>query len=105
MAAEHFKCFRNSIVDGDYHLNELSLGVPWAVMQHFSGLKSGGGELTDGVGLWKVLTTALGKVVVVEHHLQKLPHNMHRSITGLYVLTAVPKGLLEGQIFSLAINE
>ena len=34
MAVEDFKCFRNSIVDGDYQADELSLGVPWAVVQH-----------------------------------------------------------------------
>ena len=33
MAVEDFECLRNSIVDGDYQVDELSLGVSWAVVQ------------------------------------------------------------------------
>ena len=32
-AVKHFKGFRDAIIDGDYQADELSLGVPWTVVQ------------------------------------------------------------------------
>ena len=32
-AVKHFKGFRDTIIDGDYQADELSLGVPWTVVQ------------------------------------------------------------------------
>ena len=32
-AVKYFKGFRDAIIDGDYQADELSLGVPWTVVQ------------------------------------------------------------------------
>ena len=77
MAAEHFKGLRNSIVDGNCQLNELSLGVPWAVVQQLWQLKGGG--LGKRVGPGEAHTTAVGQRVFAEHHLQKCSNNTHGS--------------------------
>ena len=74
-ATKYLKGLRNSTVDGDYQADELSLGVPRAVVQQLHCLK--GGELGDGAKVGEALTLVLGKGAVVEYHSQKLSHNMH----------------------------
>lgn len=78
VAAKDFKGFRNPIVNGDYQANELTLGVPWAVVQQLCWCRRGGFGDTEGPG--DALTTALGQRVIAEHHSQKLTHNMHGGI-------------------------
>ena len=68
---KHFKGLRDSIIDGDNQANQLSLRIPWAVVQQLCQVR--GGVLGDS------FTTVFGQRVVAEHHPQKRPHNMHRE--------------------------
>ena len=77
VATKYLKGLRNSTVDGDYQANELSLGVPWAVVQQLCCLKEG--ELGDGAKVGEALTMVFGKGAVVEYHSQKFSHNKHRG--------------------------
>ena len=86
MAAEDFKCLRDSIIDGKYLTDELSLGVPWAVVQQLCWFR--GGKLGGRAGLGTVTNTVFGQRVVVENHVQKTPYDMHRCITSLYAILA-----------------
>ena len=54
---KHFKGFRNSIIDGDYKADELSLGILWAVVQ-LCWLRRR--ESGDKAGMAEVLITVLG---------------------------------------------
>ena len=68
MAVKHFKGLRNSTIDGDNSANQLSLGVPRAVVQQCQ---------VRGVVLRDSFTTAFGQRVIVEHYPQKCSHNMY----------------------------
>ena len=69
MAAKHFKGLRDSIIDGDDQANQLSLGIPRAVVQQLCLVR--GGVLGDS------FTTAFRQRVVVEYHPQKHPYIVH----------------------------
>ena len=78
VAAKDFKSFRNPIINGDYQVNELILGVTWAAVQQLCWYRRGG--FGDIEGLGDALTTVLGQRVIAEHHSQKLSHNIHGGI-------------------------
>ena len=66
---KHFKGLRDSTIDGDNLANQLSLGVPRAVVQQLCQVR--------GVVLRDRFTTAFGQRAIVEHHPQKCPHSIH----------------------------
>ena len=93
MAAEDFECLRDSIIDEKYLTDELSLGVPWAVVQQLCWFR--GGKLGGRAGLGTVTNTVFGQRVVLENHLQKTPYDMHRCITPFYAILEIFNRFLE----------
>ena len=93
MAAEDFKNLRCSIIEGDYQTDELSLGIPWAVVQQLCRFREG--QLGRRVERVKASTTVIGQGVVAEYHPQKPPHHMHGRISRIYAFLAILNGFLE----------